>query len=689
LSLSRICRVFAASLALLAGAVVPCGAAGQIHQSGEYSFSVGPPPAFVQTAELPDAWPHSRDDEDSGARVWLMDTQVDRRRGRHVFVDYAYEAVRQELVGEAAKFQIDFSPEFESLTIHAVELRRDGRWSTRFEPEAVTLARREVDFERDMATGTVTALLVLDDVRAGDVIRVRYSIDGMNPILAGQLTEQAGFGWVQPQLRRRLRVLYPPGTELVEHNDPGTPAARFETRADARVAEFDQQRPVVLRDEGQYPAWFSVVPSVRIDAKREWTDVARWARELYPPPPPLPASLRERIAQWRTLPDVDARIGAALRAVQEEVRYFGVEIGASTHRPAEPGVTWDRRYGDCKDKARLLVSVLDQLGVQAAPALVSFGRGRAVREVPPSASAFDHVIVQVRLGKDVVWVDPTSTQQRGSPRRMTIGEFGHALPVAADTRDLVPVQRAPGATSRAHVMEHFTPGEGEAAELRVESEFEGGAADRQRRLFQSQGKDEIARQYLEHYRHRFGEVSSGAKLEVEDREAENRVIVRERYLLASPWKAIAGAQRVLELNSESIASLVQLPAVLDRRAPLPLEHPVELAYVTRIDMPERWRWSNPIDAVTLQDDAIRYEASATLKDRRIDIRHQIRSASDAVAVADLGEHFRVRRAIAEDLGTRVLLELPAAAAVAEREQRINSLVRGLLDKRTRGKGSER
>ena len=45
----------------------------------------------------------------------------------------------------------------------------------------------------------------------------------------------------------------------------------------------------------------------------------------------------------------------------------------------------ERRFGDCKDKTLLLLSLLDALGIEAYPALVNTDVQRGIRQQAPSA----------------------------------------------------------------------------------------------------------------------------------------------------------------------------------------------------------------------------------------------------------------------------------------------------------------
>ena len=144
-----------------------CWSADVEHKRGDFKFFVGDAPAFVVPHDVPAQWdPKAPGVDDNVWRNWLIDRQVDRRGGKVVaYSDSVYEPIAQSNVGEAAKYTIEFNPEYQRLVLQRVAIRRDGAWHDRLLPDKVTLARRESDFESDMADGRVTALIVLDDVR--------------------------------------------------------------------------------------------------------------------------------------------------------------------------------------------------------------------------------------------------------------------------------------------------------------------------------------------------------------------------------------------------------------------------------------------------------------------------------------------------------------------------------------------
>ncbi|HEV8631450.1 MAG TPA: DUF3857 domain-containing protein [Thermoanaerobaculia bacterium] len=107
----------------------------------------------------------------------------------------------------------------------------------------------------------------------------------------------------------------------------------------------------------------------------------------------------------------ETRIEAALRKLQRDVRYTGLELGAASLVPVSPAETLHRRFGDCKDQATLLVAALRAAGIPASVALLGTGPGPDVDTDLPGFAGFDHAIVYVP-GPPPLWIDPTDPDSR-------------------------------------------------------------------------------------------------------------------------------------------------------------------------------------------------------------------------------------------------------------------------------------
>lgn len=661
------------AFALLAGVA---GAGEVEHKRGEFRFSTGAQPDFVKPRTLPAAW-NMKAPGATGAtwRVWWFDEQVDRRKGRnHDYVDYAYEAKAPSLLGDAGRFQITFNPEYQQLVIHGAELRRGGQWLNRLEPGRISLARREEKFEEDLADGDVTALIVLEDVRVDDVVRIRYSIIGSNPIMAGLLNDGISLGWQTPLLWTGLRVLHDPGTELDVRRLADAPQPVIRNDADAVEASVEVSHVPAYVNEDAYPVWYQPTPAVYVAKKRNWSDVVAWALPLYPEVNELPADLEVELARWTKLADANARLKAALRAVQDQVRYFGVEMGDNSHRPTAPTVTWTRRYGDCKDKVYLLVTLLERMGIPADPALVSSRRGKAIADMTPAASVFDHVIVRAELDGRTLWLDPTITSEGGNPGDSDQSFYGVALPIVKGKSTLEPIPSPGKTTASIRVSERYDAAHDGKVTLSIDTIYEGVPADNARRSFSGTRNDELSRRYAEYYRKRFGELDVVKGPVIRDDRDVNRLLVTEQYLLKEPF-GDQGRARALEVYAESLSSPTQLPASTQRTSPVSVGLPAHYRHEISVHLPERWTTPLSDEVEEFHSDAFDYERTLVVKDRRIDVVHDLKVLKRDVSREKVAAHLSGLRKARDDLSLRLTLQSPLAEQKQERDARLKALLK--------------
>ena len=107
----------------------------------------------------------------------------------------------------------------------------------------------------------------------------------------------------------------------------------------------------------------------------------------------------------------DEKAAAILQYVDREVRYTGVEFSESAVVPNTPSETLSRKYGDCKDKATLLVAMLRAANIPAYVALLAVGGREDVSPDLPGMDMFDHAIAYVPGDPDL-WIDVTDEYAR-------------------------------------------------------------------------------------------------------------------------------------------------------------------------------------------------------------------------------------------------------------------------------------
>ncbi len=136
--------------------------------------------------------------------------------------------------------------------------------------------------------------------------------------------------------------------------------------------------------------------SSQVASLKSWPEISHWyynlTRASRETTPEISQKARELTAGKKSLVEIVESLGAF---VQRDVRYVAIEIGIGGYQPHPAASIFRNRYGDCKDKATLLNTMLHDVGIEASYLLVHTSRGVVDPEAP--SSYFNHVITAVEL----------------------------------------------------------------------------------------------------------------------------------------------------------------------------------------------------------------------------------------------------------------------------------------------------
>ena len=82
--------------------------------------------------------------------------------------------------------------------------------------------------------------------------------------------------------------------------------------------------------------------------------------------------------------------------LQHQVRYVEITLGIGGFQPHAAADVYSHRYGDCKDKATLMQTMLREMGVDSYYVLINVYRGSVTKDSPPH-NGFNHAITAIRL----------------------------------------------------------------------------------------------------------------------------------------------------------------------------------------------------------------------------------------------------------------------------------------------------
>ncbi len=372
-----------------------------------------------------------------------------------------YRQIVQILTPEAAERwgeqSFGYSTDREKLTLNwARVLGADGKVITEkpvHEQESLAPVAMEAPVYSDEKLHRIS----LGGVAPGTIVDYSYTVQTLKPIIPGDFFN--AWSVTTGRLTRRSRFIVDiPASMKARIEERHLSFARKETTAGGRRIYTWAKSDIPKLEVEPLAPDSSFGESLVIASPLKWSEIATWyaglAKGRYALTPEIEKALSKTVAHSKTLDD---SIRAVHRWVAQDYRYVSLSLGIAGFQPHPPAEVFANSYGDCKDKATFFVALMNRMGVQAYPVLLS-SSGGVVRTLP-SGHQFDHMIAAVDRDGKRTYVDLTADiVPYGSLPPQEQGGFG--LVVHPDgTSEEITFPSDPSASNRTevHLVGALTP----------------------------------------------------------------------------------------------------------------------------------------------------------------------------------------------------------------------------------------
>lgn len=500
------------------------------------------------------------------------------------YVKTAIKVLTATGVEHNSEISADYDPSYEQLVFHSARIIRQGKVLNKLNPSRFKIIQEEKDRYMHLYNGKLTALLILDDLRKDDIIEYSYTVKGFNPIMNGKYADVYGVSFSVPVQNIYYKLVVPPNSKYAfrNHEINISPTVSYANNGQS-VYEWRMNNVAPVHLESKVPGWYDPFASIEVSEFADWKAIAAWAAALFPKNVTLSAGLQKKInsitARCKT--DEDKTV-AALRFVEDEVRYMGIEMGEYGHRPNNPNKVFSQRFGDCKDKSYLLVTMLNAMGIEANPVLINTTETISLKSMLPSPYAFDHCTVQARLNGKTYWFDPTISYQRGKIDEISYPDYKVGLVINPSTDALSSINMSdPGMVD---IKEIFTVTNVHGkAQLKVITKYTGSFADDIRYDFNNSSLYELKKTYKDFYAGWFDKITADS-LAYRDDEATGEFTSTEYYTLEDFTSRLAESK--ISVTSFVINSILTAPSDKKRTMPFTLRFPAHYKEQIVVNMPD-------------------------------------------------------------------------------------------------------
>ena len=247
-------------------------------------------------------------------------------------------------------------------------------------------------------------------VEDGCIIEYAYEIENLKPVLSMDYADIFFCQNLFPIEKDIIEIVLPVSTELQykKFKTEITPQIIVEGNKKKYIFVNAKQKEII--PESRMPSLFDhdTFPQLSFWTLTRWDMISKWyiklIKEQMISNNELENFTKELIAGKKTDED---KINAIFNFVSQNIRYIAVLLGPYTHKPHQAFEIFQKRYGDCKDKTVLLLTMLKIAGIKGMPALVP-SNGKYFDDSVPSLIFFNHIIAVVPYKDKYLWLDATN-----------------------------------------------------------------------------------------------------------------------------------------------------------------------------------------------------------------------------------------------------------------------------------------
>ncbi|MCX7705248.1 MAG: DUF3857 domain-containing protein [bacterium] len=315
------------------------------------------------------------------------------------------------ITGEKGKkhgtLQISYNDDRQSIEIiEAKTITPDGKIHPVKKSDIRTVTPVELSQFSVLYPGIKVCTVTFPAVGIGSIIEYIYRIKTKKPLMPGNFWDGFFFQETEPFMYSRYRLTVPEGMKLYIF------PFSVELKAKSKKGKFITYEylktnvPAIIPEE-MMPPISEIVPRVLVTTIKDWEEVGRWFYNLSKDTTIPDSNIKYVTAKiTQNARTEDEKIKEVYHFICKNIRYIGLELGIHGFKPHDAKDVLKLGYGDCKDKAALMVAMLKSIGIKSYIALVN--TERYIEENIPFPGQFNHAIVAIQKGNDFLMLDPTS-----------------------------------------------------------------------------------------------------------------------------------------------------------------------------------------------------------------------------------------------------------------------------------------
>ncbi len=221
-----------------------------------------------------------KDSVEEGYYYPVQDLQINVAKETY-FAHFVRKIISEKGVQNNSEIKIDFDPSFEKLVFHEVKIIRNEKEINKLNLKNIKILNREAQRERFIYNGILSALIILDDIRANDIIEYSFSVVGANPIYEGKYFDFFYLQFYDPTVLVNRSIIVPNSRPLTIKSYSTTYQPLVSVGKTETKYSWNLKKVSGLHVESGIPSWHNPYPCVWISEYKSWEEIVNWGLKLY------------------------------------------------------------------------------------------------------------------------------------------------------------------------------------------------------------------------------------------------------------------------------------------------------------------------------------------------------------------------------------------------------------------------
>ncbi|PIQ88546.1 MAG: hypothetical protein COV72_07930 [Candidatus Omnitrophica bacterium CG11_big_fil_rev_8_21_14_0_20_42_13] len=266
-------------------------------------------------------------------------------------------------------------------------------------------------------------IISMPEVAPGAIIEYKAKIYSSKLVAERHFSTNYFLQESDPVLFSSFKLVVPPGRKLnskilnSQYNRQGIDITPQVKNEDGKLVYFLQVENVEqIIPEPLMPPKAEVDTAFLISSFNSWDEIFSWWSPLYKDKIVADEYIKAKVEELTAEEDSSLdKARAIYNFCAQEIRYVAVEYGQAGYEPHKASEVFLNKYGDCKDQAILLVTMLRYAGLEAYPVLIGTKGTIALMEDFPMMP-FNHAIAVLKINDEFTPPFPATEKTTGQER---------------------------------------------------------------------------------------------------------------------------------------------------------------------------------------------------------------------------------------------------------------------------------